>query len=254
MRLVVKRYSEFGGDRVKKALLEFKALAALEAHDIPAPRPLYLDEHGSVLGAPGIVTAYVPGRQIKKPLEPKGWVRGLAAALAQIHSVNCEAAGLNFLLDGNAEATWFLRSGGVPDYMAAHPDGAALWGAVRDLLPTIQRVQPALVHLDYWRGNVLWRRGRIAAIFDWEEPSYGDPAIDVAYCRMDLFVMGMGRIANEFLKAYESEIGRPVENLGFWELAAAARPMANPADWLTKPSLRRNLRRFIANTRRGVGL
>lgn len=38
--------------------------------------------------------------------------------------------------------------------------------------------------------------------------------------------------ADVFLQSYEDGSGAPVRNLGFWELAAAARPLPNPALWL----------------------
>jgi aminoglycoside phosphotransferase (APT) family kinase protein len=178
--LVVRRYVH--GDRAAKSRLEFRTLAFLQDHNVPAPAPLYLDEDGAVLGVPGIVTSYVPGQQLMRPVDhpsgPLDWARSLATMLAKIHSIPCDSA-KQFLLDASSEATWFLRSGIVPDYMNAHPDGAMVWQTVHDLLPDIQQVEPALVHLDYWRGNVLWDQGRITAVVDWEEAAYGDPGIDL---------------------------------------------------------------------------
>ncbi|MEO5886207.1 MAG: hypothetical protein ABIQ77_00960 [Anaerolineales bacterium] len=37
--------------------------------------------------------------------------------------------------------------------------------------------------------------------------------------------------ADEFLSVYESDMGRKVENLRFWELAGSVRPMMDPIDW-----------------------
>ena len=236
-RVVMRRYVY--GDRAKKARVEFSTLAFLQEHGIPAPEPLYLDEHGTLLGSPGIVTSYVPGQQIMCPSDPVKWARALATMLVRIHSVPCNAAARDFLLDANSEATWFVHPGVVPDYMNAHPDGAMVWQAVHatdsdpptdsdpHLLPDIQQEEPTLVHLDYWRGNVLWDQGQITAVVDLEEAAYGDPGIDVAYCTMELVIMGMIEAAEEFLSAYEAETGRQVANLGLWELAAAARPMAD---------------------------
>lgn len=147
----------------------------------------------------------------------------------------------------------FLRSGAVPDYMNAHPDGAAVWQLTRKLSPNLQQVQPKLVHLDYWPGNVLWDRGRIAAIVDWEEAAYGDPGIDVAYCRMEMCLSGMGEVADMFLETYEAQAGRQVANPGFWELAAAARPMFNPRGWITESPAKEEFGAFIAEARRGCG-
>jgi aminoglycoside phosphotransferase (APT) family kinase protein len=124
---------------------------------------------------------------------------------------------------------------------------------VRGLLPNIQPVQPTLVHLDYWPGNVLWDQDQITAIVDWEEAAYGDPAIDVAYCRMEMYLSGWGDVADEFLETYEREADRQVANLGFWELAAAARPMFNPEGRITESPAREAFGRFIANAGRRAG-
>jgi aminoglycoside phosphotransferase (APT) family kinase protein len=251
LRLVVRRYQVFGSyDRGEKARREFKAFELVYQHGIPAPQPLYLDEQGAILGIPGIVTRYVTGTQIESPSDPIGWARALAAMLARIHAIPCDATTQNYLLDANSEASWFLRSGTVPDYMDAHPDGAAVWQLARELSPNLQQVQPALVHIDYWPGNVLWHRGQITAIVDWEEAAYGDPGIDVAYCRMEMRLSGQGEVADGFLETYETEAGRPVANLGFWELAAAARPMFNPEGRITESPAREEFRAFIADAMR----
>lgn len=254
-RVVVRRYAVFGSyDRGEKARREFKTLELLHGNDVPVPRPLYLDEDGSLLGCPGIVTDYVPGEMLTSPADPLSCARALATTLAKIHSVPCDAETRGFLLDANSEATWFLRSGVVPDYMDAHPDGAAAWQMMHDLLPVMQPVPPALVHIDYWLGNVLWDQGRITAVVDWEEAAYGDPGIDVAYCRMDMFLNGMGRrAADEFLNVYEAEMGRRVANLGFWELAAAARPMHNPEGWITGSPAEERFAQFIADATEKAG-
>jgi aminoglycoside phosphotransferase (APT) family kinase protein len=254
LRLVVRRYQILGSyDRGEKARREFKTFELLQWHGIPCPPPLYLDPQGALLGIPGIVTGYVAGTQIQSPPDPVGWARALAAMLARIHAVPCDAATQSFLLDADAEATWFLRAGAVPDYMAAHPDGAAIWQQVHDLSPNRQPVEPTLVHIDYWPGNVLWHQGQIAAVVDWEEAAYGDPAIDVAYCRMELFLSGMGHVADEFLATYEASVGHSVAHLGFWELAAAARPMFHTEGRITESSAREEFRSFVASASRRAG-
>jgi aminoglycoside phosphotransferase (APT) family kinase protein len=254
-RIVVRRYAVFGSyDRGEKARREFKTLELLHGNDVFVPRPLYLDEEGSLLGCPGIVTDHVPGEMLTSPADPLNCARALATTLTKIHSVPCDAEVRGFLLDANSEATWFLRSGAVPDYMDAHPDGAAVWQMMHDLLPMMQPVPPALVHIDYWLGNVLWDQGRITAVVDWEEAAYGDPGIDVAYSRMDMFLNGMGRrAADEFLNFYEAEMGRRVANLGFWELAAAARPMHNPKGWITGAPAEERFGQFIADATERTG-
>ena len=58
------------------------------------------------------------------------------------------------------------------------------------------------------------------------------PRLDVAYFRMNMYLRGIKEAADIFLDYYEAESG-PVENLGFWELACAARPLPDPGTlWL----------------------
>lgn len=246
-RIVVRRYQVFGQyDRGKKARREFAALQWAFQSGIPAPQPLYLDDTGEMLGIPGIVTPYVKGVQIESPADPIAWARGLAETLAQIHAVPIDASPRNLLLDANDEATWFLHTGKVPAYMLAHPDGKRVWKAVKNGLPRLQPVPQTLVHVDYWPGNVLWDGERVSAVVDWEEAAIGDPAIDVAYCCMDITLKGLFEAADEFLHAYESAAVRPVVNLGFWKLAAAARPMAAPHGWIDGSPQKEYFSRFIA--------
>ncbi len=248
--IVVRRYAVFGDyDRGEKARREFKTFKLVKANGIPVPQPIYLDDEGKILGTPGIVTRYVPGELMmapsNPPADPSSWARALATMLTRIHSIFCDSVAQSFLLDANAEATWFARSKTAPDYMKAHPDGALVWKAVRERLPDLAEASPALVHIDYYPGNILWKDGRITAVLDWEEAAYGDPGIDVAYCRMDMVLSGLDQAADEFLAAYEAEMG-PVANLGFWELAAAARPMFDPVGWVDEAPAKKKFRQFIA--------
>jgi aminoglycoside phosphotransferase (APT) family kinase protein len=253
-RIVIRRYVQFGAyDRAEKARREYRTYELLRRHGIPAPNPLYLDAHGTLLGSPGIVTDYVVGEHITRPSDAAEWARSLARMLARIHAIPCDSEAKGFLLDANAEALWFVRSGLIPDFMAAQPDGAEVWQAVHDMLPDFHSAGATLVHIDYWPGNILWHRGRITAVVDWEEAAYGDPTIDVAYCRMEMFLRGNGDAADEFLHTYEAETGQRVANLAFWELAATARPTFAPEGWITEEPVKQRFREFTAKARKRAG-
>lgn len=246
-QLVVRRYQAFGPyDRGQKARREFAALQFARRNGIPVPEPIYLDDTGDLLGIPGIVTKYIPGAQIESPADPVAWAQALAEILVQIHAVPCEDAPRSLLLDANTEATWFLHAERIPDFMDAHPDGERVWQAVRSRFSGLQPVPPTLVHVDYWPGNLLWDGDRISAVVDWEEAALGDPAIDVAYCCMDLALRGLPQAIEAFLQTYEAAAGHPVANLGFWQLAAAVRPMFSPAGWVDHSPAREHFTQFIA--------
>ena len=232
-KFVVRRYAVFGDyDRGEKARREFKTFEYLHQYGIPAPEPLHLDDKGTLLGTPGIVTRFVPGRlMMSTPANPLDWARKLAVTLAKIHSIPCGADAQSFLLDANAEATWFLKSDTAPGYMQTYQGGVEVWKVLHDAFPSLRTMPSGLVHIDYWSGNILWHKNQISAVLDWEEAAYGDPVIDVAYARMNMVLMGLNQAADDFLQIYESEMGCKVENLGFWELAAAVRPMIDPEEW-----------------------
>lgn len=235
-QVVTRRYAIFGDyDRGEKACREFKTLQLLTKHGLPVPEPLYLDDAGTTLGSPGIVTRYMPGKLVMAQPYPAQWAETLAKTLASVHSIPINASNMSFLLDAKSEVLWFLKSkDSMPKYISVHPKGSALWQAMLNYLPNLIRVKPSLVHIDYWSGNILWDKGVISAVVDWEEAAQGDPGIDVAYCRMDMILCGMSEAADAFLETYENEMGKSVANLGFWELAAAVRPMFNPDDWISE--------------------
>ncbi len=70
---------------------------------------------------------------------------------------------------------------------------------------------------------------------------------------MELFLSGLGDVADEFLNTYEVATGQPVTNLGLWELAAAARPMFSPVGRITESPAREAFRAFIAQARTRAG-
>ena len=52
------------------------------------------------------------------------------------------------------------------------------------------RLPEVLVHRDYHAGNVLWRRGKVCGVVDWQAACTGPAVADVAHCRVDLLDLG----------------------------------------------------------------
>ncbi|MFN8443541.1 MAG: aminoglycoside phosphotransferase family protein [Caldilineaceae bacterium] len=243
--IAVKCYqSGFGRDR-ERASLEFQTLRLLQQHDVPVAVPLLLDEAGTFFGLPSIVTSFVTGKQQFTADDPTACVHELAQTLAKIHAVPIGTDEKQWLQDANHEVLWFRHKGKLPDYMVTYPAGLQIWNKIEQLLPQQQSVIPTFVHTDYWIGQVLWDRGRITAVLDWEEAGYGDPGYDLAYCYMDLFLSPLGSApAEQFLRFYEAEVGHPIANLELWQYAVVPRVLHNP-DWLN--ACRPELDRYIAS-------
>jgi Ser/Thr protein kinase RdoA (MazF antagonist) len=87
------------------------------------------------------------------------------------------------------------------------------------------------VHGDYWPGNLLWQRGRLTGVVDWEEPRVGDPTRDVAICRGDLTLLFGRHAAAAFLRHYEAAAGHRVSNLPFWDLLTCTLALPEVEHW-----------------------
>ncbi len=231
LRLVVKRMTD--DPDPERATADFHGLRIARRHGIPAPEPVLLDAAGELLGVPGIVTTFVEGTQNANPDDPRSWARDVAELLLKIHDVRPDADERRNIYHGNELALYFL-SGEYPDRMAGHPLSDTIYDAVRELRGGLVADTPVFVHMDFWPGNILWEDGRISAVLDWDASGHGDRAIDVANFMMEMHLRGIREAAQPFLEHYEASSG-PVRNLGFWELASAARPLPNPAAWIPEP-------------------
>ena len=231
LRLVVKRMTD--DPDPERATADFHGLRIARKYGIPAPEPLLLDAAGELLGAPGIVTTFVDGTQNANPSDPIAWARDVAELLLRIHDARPNADDRRHIYDGKEMGLYFL-SGDWPERMAGHPLSDTIYNVIRELREGLVADRPVFLHMDYWPGNILWVDGRISAVVDWDAAAYGDPALDVGYFRMDAYLRGIKEAADPFLEYYQASSG-PVRNLGFWELACAARPLPDPAAWIPEP-------------------
>jgi aminoglycoside phosphotransferase (APT) family kinase protein len=103
-----------------------------------------------------------------------------------------------------------------------------------------ERNRRAVLHGDYWPGNVLWRDGRLVAVLDWEDASLGDPLADLATARVELLCQygddGMERFTAGYLAAFEERIGPlHLARLPLWELYVSAAALASMGSWGLDP-------------------
>lgn len=174
-------------------LREARLLRALEGTPARVPRVLCVCEDESVIGAPFYVMERVVGDVITNELPPAlddpaqraRIADELLDALAEVHGVDWRAAGL----EGFGKPTGYLERQ-LRRFLG-------LWEINRTReIPEVERVGkwladnlpesgPAtIVHGDYRLGNVMFAPGspaRLAAIFDWEMATIGDPLADVGY-------------------------------------------------------------------------
>lgn len=208
------------------ALLERLAMAGL-----PAPRPRLLDAQGEIFGQPALVLDYLDGELDFGEAGLPAKLEALASQLAAIHSA--ELAGFAPLLPNLDDRTFAFL-----DRKPEHPDESLGESAVRAALqgrPRPPRSNPdALLHGDFWPGNVLWREGRISGVIDWEDAAIGDPLYDLAITRLDL-LWAYGPSAEEPFTAAYARAAPQVDLtlLPWFDLCACLRPCGQISIWAT---------------------
>ena len=91
--------------------------------------------------------------------------------------------------------------------------------------------QRALLHGDFWPGNLLWRDGRLVAVIDWEDAKIGDPLEDLAISRLDVcFIFGRNAL-HHFTETYLAHNPINTDSLPLWDLQAANRMLHGLPDW-----------------------
>jgi aminoglycoside phosphotransferase (APT) family kinase protein len=173
-------------------LREARVMTAL-AGRARVPAVLAVCDDPGVIGVPFYVMERVAGEVITSALPPaldavddrRRIGEELVDALVEVHAVDWSAAGL----EGFGKPTGYLerqlrRFLGLWEHNRTRdiPAVEAVAGWLRDHLP--ESGPATVVHGDYRLGNTMFAPGspaRLAAIFDWEMATIGDPLADVGY-------------------------------------------------------------------------
>ena len=85
-----------------------------------------------------------------------------------------------------------------------------------------------LVHGDLWYGNTLWDEdGRLTAIIDWDCAGVGPAGIDLGSLRCDAAWCHGLAAADDILRGWEAEAGRPARDVAYWDVVAS---LSSPPD------------------------
>lgn len=197
---------------------EAAVLRALEPTPVPSPGFVGVDPYGARAGAPAVLMTFVPGKR-RVLTDRRRYASELAHAMATIHDL--APPSVEGLPDETADLPRMAaeaqpnRHGSVPSI--------ALWRTIVERLPNVTMGPNVLIHGDFHPGNVLFARNRLSAVIDWPLASAGQPASDIAMCRLDVALMLGLEVADMVLDAYEAETGAPVADRGWWDLFAASR-------------------------------
>jgi aminoglycoside phosphotransferase (APT) family kinase protein len=189
---------------------------------VRTPEPLLLETDPTPLGGTFMLMREVPDARTSATYFPEDRVRGphgtspvlgpefgreVAATLAHLHS-----------------RTRVARLAAVPDYNKLALESRAVWSGISPKTPLslsmelcyawlashpVSADRPyCTVHGDFSMHNILVRDGHLAAVVDWELAAIGDPADDLAQCRM-LLTPGIIEWP-EFVAGYVAAGGDPL--------------------------------------------
>jgi aminoglycoside phosphotransferase (APT) family kinase protein len=167
-------------------LREAFLLRALAGTPVRVPRVLATCDDASVIGAPFYVMERISGEVITESVPPGADPARIGAelidALVEVHATDWRACGL----EGVGKPSGYLerqlrRFSGLWEHNRTRAvedvDRVGAW-----LAEHRPESGPAtIVHGDYRLGNTMYDGDRLAAIFDWELATIGDPLADVGY-------------------------------------------------------------------------
>ena len=229
------------------AVDEFKLLQILQAAGVAAPKPYFVDPTGAILDSPCIVIEYIEGAPEFAPANVADLIMQMANQLAQIHSLDGSNPELAFLAPIDRRYNQLLAN--RPATLDAAFDEARIRDTLAAVWPLPQHNRVALLHGDFWPGNLLWQAGRLVAAIDWEDAALGDPLADLANTRLEIMWAFGGDAMQEFTRRYQSLAALDLAQLPYWDLCAALRPIPKIAEWTddatAQQSMRAGLKSFI---------
>ena len=214
---------------------QFDVLKGLEGTEVRAPRALWIEPTGTVLGREFFVMERLDGvvweqQDIPPEMESDGKLRRMCESmvdqLAAIHMVDLSETGLDALGDGRTFLDRELEHwGGEMRRVQRGP-----LPAMERLLGELRLQQPepcpavTLVHGDPKPGNFAFVGDEVSAVFDWELTTTGDPLADVGYLEL-LWFMPVGITSkptsltvDQFVARWEQQTGITAQHRN-WYLA-----------------------------------
>jgi aminoglycoside phosphotransferase (APT) family kinase protein len=159
-----------------------RIMAALHAQGLPVPAVVATSQDPVVDGRPFVLMEAIHADHVEQAIDGGSSPLQLAVSavdvLRQFQAVPCEHTGIGgedpMPLEGEvARWTWLMER--APAELTGQAPRLAQLLVERQPRPR----PPVLVHGDYHFGNMLFDRGRVAAVVDWEIAQLGQPLLDL---------------------------------------------------------------------------
>lgn len=204
---------------------ELANLGLVAGSGLPVPSVLAADAAGaSTGGSPSVLMTRLPGRVHLDPAEPRSWLTRIAELAVQLHSLELPAKTFSPWTD-----SWI-----APRDRLRVPAGArkpAVWKAAFGVMAADPPKDPGVfLHGDFLPINLLWSRGKITGLTDWNGIHRGSRAIDVGQCRRYLAALYTPEWSEQLRSLYQSIAGVSLDP--WWDLYALLHHNDNQPKWM----------------------
>lgn len=219
LRLVLKLYRP-DPDEPDSARREAHVLMLLADSDLPVPRVIAVDPDGAECGWPALLMTRMPGRRRTRPGDLTPWLQDLAQLAARIHSKPIPSIELP------RYEPWGLED---PLTMPRWWSDPGVWRNAVEVAKGPAPEEPHMfIHRDFHPGNVLWSGARPSAIVDWLHGCWGPPSVDLAHCKINLWLDNGPAAAQGFLDAWRSQRSDFRGLHPYWDIVDAVSWMPDP--------------------------
>jgi aminoglycoside phosphotransferase (APT) family kinase protein len=191
---------------------EIANLGVVAGSGLPVPSILAADVSGAATGgAPSLLMTRLPGHVHLTPAEPRSWIARIAELAALLHSLDLPAKTFRPWAD-----SWVALERFRVPVGAQKP---AVWKAAFGVMAAAPPKDTVVfLHRDFLPVNMLWSRGRITGLTDWNGIYRGSRAIDVGECRFYLAGLYSPEWSEQLRSLYESTVGVALDP--WWDLYA----------------------------------
>jgi aminoglycoside phosphotransferase (APT) family kinase protein len=202
--VVVRRYvlSDVLAEAPDIVMREATALRLAAASGVPTPELLAADPDGHEAGVPTIVMSWVEGRPQWEAGARHQFIAQVADAMVAVAAVAiCDSDCLRRIERYN-------QTSYTPPRWATR---RRTWERAAEIFHgPVPTSDTTFVHRDFHPGNVLWSKGRLSGVVDWQAACQGPSSIDPGHCRLNMLYYDAS-LADELKRAWEQRSGRPFD-------------------------------------------
>jgi aminoglycoside phosphotransferase (APT) family kinase protein len=204
---------------------EIANLDLVAGSGLPVPGTLAADVAGaSTGGAPSVLMTRLPGHTDLDPVEPESWITRTAELAAVLHSLDLPAQRFRPWTD-----SWIAPLGEFRVPVGARKP--SVWKAAFGFMEaTPPNDSAAFLHGDFLPVNILWSRGRVTGLTDWNSVHRGSRAIDVGHWRRYVAALCSPDWAEQLRLHYESIAGVTLDP--WWDLYALLHYDDSQSKWI----------------------